>query len=105
MSDTFELAMANCRSLNNGENRRLRIQNKTLMVARVEDEFYLIDDLCSHEDSSLSLGCMRGHLVDCTLHGSRFDVRTGEPTEEPATEPVKTYRCEIRGDDLWVRLD
>jgi len=104
MQDSFYLALANCQQLRNNENRRLKVADKVLMVARVDDAFYIIDDLCTHEDSSLSLGCIKGYLVDCTLHGSRFDIRNGQPSEEPATEPVNTYVCEQRGDDLWVQI-
>ena len=45
-----------------------------------------------------------GEIDDCTLecwlHGSRFDLRTGEPTGLPATEPVPVYPVEIH--DGWI---
>ena len=40
--------------------------------------------------------------IECWLHGSRFDLRTGEPTNLPATEPVAVYPVNIDGDDVFV---
>jgi 3-phenylpropionate/trans-cinnamate dioxygenase ferredoxin subunit len=42
--------------------------------------------------------------VECWLHGSCFDLRTGSPTGPPATEPVPTYQVKIQGDDVYVSL-
>jgi 3-phenylpropionate/trans-cinnamate dioxygenase ferredoxin component len=42
--------------------------------------------------------------VECWLHGSCFDLRTGKPTGPPATRPVATYEVKIDGDDVLVAL-
>jgi len=44
------------------------------------------------------------HTVECWLHGSCFDLRTGEPTGLPATEPVPVYPVKIEGDEVYVAL-
>lgn len=75
-----------------------------ILLASVEGKLYAVDDMCTHEDSSLSLGCLKGELVSCTLHGSRFNVRTGEPVEEPATEALCRYPVRVRNDRIEVCL-
>jgi len=40
--------------------------------------------------------------IECWLHGSTFDLRTGKPTCLPATEPVATFPVEVRGEDIFV---
>lgn len=75
-----------------------------ILLANVDGAIYAVDDTCTHEDSSLALGCLRGELVKCTLHGSWFSVVTGQPTEEPADEPLHTYSTEIREDSIWICL-
>ena len=73
-----------------------------IAVARHEDEFFAIQDLCSHAAVPLSEGEVEDCTVECWLHGSRFDLRTGKPTGLPATEPVATFAVEVRQDGVYV---
>lgn len=86
--------------------RTLRVEpgRRPILLANVGGTVYACDDTCTHEDSSLSLGCLEGELVKCTLHGSRFSVRTGEPQEEPAEEPLRTYPVRVEGVDVLIRI-
>ena len=59
-----------------------------MAVVRDGDDWYAIDDECSHAAIPLSEGDVEGCEIECWLHGSRFDLRTGKPTGLPATEPV-----------------
>ncbi len=61
-------------------------------------EVFAIENLCSHAAVALSEGEVEDCTVECWLHGSRFDLRSGKPTGLPATEPVATYPVEIRHD-------
>lgn len=76
-----------------------------ILLAKVEDKIYAVDDMCTHEDSSLSLGCLKGELISCTLHGSRFNVRTGEPMEEPATENLSCYPIRVNNNRIEICLE
>jgi 3-phenylpropionate/trans-cinnamate dioxygenase ferredoxin subunit len=67
-----------------------------------DDGFYAVRDECSHAAIALSEGEVDGCNLECWLHGSRFDVRTGEPSGLPATEPVATFSVEIRDGDIYV---
>ena len=71
-------------------------------VARHGDEVFAVEDTCSHAAVALSEGDVEGCTVECWLHGSRFDLRTGKPTGLPATEPVATFPVEVRGNDVYV---
>lgn len=75
-------------------------------VVHADDgNFYAIYDECSHEQIALSEGEIDGCTLECWLHGSRFDLRTGEPTGLPATVPVPVYPVEIRDGDVYVTID
>ena len=76
-----------------------------MCLVHTEDEVFAIRDECSHADIPLSEGEVDGSTVECWLHGSRFDLRTGKPTGLPATEPVPVYETKIEGDDVLVRLE
>jgi 3-phenylpropionate/trans-cinnamate dioxygenase ferredoxin component len=67
-----------------------------------DDQFYAVRDECSHAAVALSEGEVDGCALECWLHGSRFDLRTGEPSGLPATEPVATFPVEIRDGDIYV---
>ncbi len=88
-----------------GTTLRITSLQPPILLANVSGTIYACDDTCTHEDSSLALGCLDGELVKCTLHGSRFNVRTGEPMEEPADEPLRTYPVHIDGDDILIETD
>ncbi len=81
----------------------VEIGGKRILVANVDGVFYASDDTCTHEDASLSSGSLKGELVKCPLHGSRFNLRTGEPAEDPAEEPLRCYAVKI--DDGMVLVD
>ncbi|GAA2516557.1 non-heme iron oxygenase ferredoxin subunit [Pilimelia columellifera] len=70
-----------------------------------DGEFFAVHDMCSHAAVALSEGEVDGCYLECWLHGSRFDLRTGKPSGLPATEPVATFPVEIRDGDLYVSLE
>ena len=81
------------------------IDGLAIAIVHAEDgEFYAIRDECSHANVPLSEGEVEGCTLECWLHGSRFDLRTGEPTGLPATEPVPVYPVEIRDGFVFVSL-
>ncbi|NUR06979.1 MAG: non-heme iron oxygenase ferredoxin subunit [Nocardioidaceae bacterium] len=71
-------------------------------VLRDGDDWYAVQDECSHAAIPLSEGDVEGCEVECWLHGSRFDLRTGKPTGLPATEPVPIFPVKVEGDDVLV---
>ena len=72
------------------------------LVHADDDNFYAVRDECSHATVPLSEGEVDGCTLECWLHGSRFDLRTGEPSGPPAFTPVATFPVEIRDGDLYV---
>ena len=69
-----------------------------------DGEYYAIHDVCSHANVALSEGEVVGGEIECWLHGSMFDLKTGKPSGLPATEPVPVYPVKIEGDDLYVAV-
>ena len=74
-------------------------------VVRHGDEVFAIEDACSHAAVALSEGDVEDCTLECFLHGSRFDLRTGKPTGPPATEPVPVFAVQITGDDVLIDID
>ena len=79
------------------------IYGQVLAIVRTaEGELYAVDDTCSHANVSLSEGELEGHTLECWLHGSRFDVRTGEPSGPPATAPIDVYPVKVENGEVFV---
>src|SRR3954451_134200 len=82
---------------------------EAIAVVRFEGAVYAIQDVCSHAEVPLSEGDVEwfagAPTIECWMHGSCFDLRTGEPTNLPATEPVPVYPVRVEGDDVLVDVD
>jgi 3-phenylpropionate/trans-cinnamate dioxygenase ferredoxin subunit len=85
-----------------GRMKRVDAGTRRILLANVGGHFYAVDDTCTHEDASLSSGALRGEWVKCPLHGSRFNVRTGEVMEEPATANLGTYPVRVEAGEVWI---
>ena len=78
--------------------------NRVAIVRDSAGDIHAIDDTCSHANVSLSEGEVEDCTIECWLHGSRFDLRTGQPTALPAIRPVAVYPVTIDGDDVFVDI-
>ncbi len=88
--------------------RCMRISHEGIDIAvfNVEGEFFAIGDTCTHAEASLTDGDfyedMRGWVVECPLHGSQFDVRTGEAVSLPAVGNVGKYSVKVEDGKVWL---
>jgi 3-phenylpropionate/trans-cinnamate dioxygenase ferredoxin subunit len=89
-----------------GAQVRYVVDGNHLCVVRIEDDWYVISDTCSHADFSLSEGELweDEREIECPKHGSTFSLETGEPQSLPATRPVPVYAVRVEGDDVIVTL-
>ncbi|NTW01719.1 MAG: non-heme iron oxygenase ferredoxin subunit [Oscillochloris sp.] len=87
-----------------GGAQRFLVGGMPLAVFHVDAELYALDDTCSHAEASLSKGEIDTDelCVSCPLHGSLFDLRSGQPRTLPAFRPVATYKVWAEGDALFV---
>jgi 3-phenylpropionate/trans-cinnamate dioxygenase ferredoxin component len=83
----------------------VEVGDEPVAIVRAEGEVYAIRDVCSHAEVPLSEGEVDGCTIECWLHGSRFDLRTGKPTGMPATDPVPVYPVKIEGDDVLIAIE
>lgn len=84
---------------------RVVLDGVPISVVRSDGEIYAIYDVCSHQEVSLAEGEVEDGTIECWLHGSAFDLRTGAPTSLPATKPVPVYPTKLDGDDVFVSLN
>jgi 3-phenylpropionate/trans-cinnamate dioxygenase ferredoxin component len=87
--------------------KRYIVDGIAMAIVRTPEGVFAINDRCSHADVSLSEGEVDGCAIECWLHGSAFDLRTGVPLSLPAIEPVPVYavRVDGEGDEALVQVD
>lgn len=83
----------------------VELNGQRILVANVDGVFYATGDTCTHEEASLSSGSLKGELVKCPLHGSRFSLRTGKPLEDPAEEPLRCYPVKVEHGAVQIEID
>ena len=88
--------------LREGAMKRVDLAGRRILLANVDGRYCAVDDTCTHEEASLSKGVLKGELVKCPLHNSRFNVCTGEALEEPAEENLRTYPVREEGGRILV---
>jgi 3-phenylpropionate/trans-cinnamate dioxygenase ferredoxin subunit len=87
-----------------GELRAFDLPSGRLAVVHVEQELFAIADECPHDLASLADGALGADedTVVCAGDGSEFDLRTGEPLEGPAVDPVRVFA--VRERDGWIEV-
>jgi 3-phenylpropionate/trans-cinnamate dioxygenase ferredoxin subunit len=73
------------------------------LLVRVGDEYFAVEDVCSHDGQPLTNGALKDCSIACPRHGARFDLRTGQPLCMPATEPISTFEVEVRDGEIYAR--
>ena len=83
--------------------KMFQINDEEVCVVNVDGKYYAINNICTHEGGPLADGKLEGYEVECPWHGSKFDVRTGEVTNPPASEPEPTYEVKVEGNIILVK--
>ncbi len=104
MSDTSVEyhAVAKTDDLDEEEVMGVMIGKKEIAIYNVEGEFYATDGVCTHENVGLADGFVVGDIIECPLHGGKFEIRTGKPANPPVTVGLKTYPVKIEDGTIYV---
>jgi 3-phenylpropionate/trans-cinnamate dioxygenase ferredoxin subunit len=117
MNDYMEIGTID--DLKNGEMKMVSVDGKELLLARVDDIYYCVDNRCPHMGGNLSKGTLNGSIVSCPKHHSQFDIMDGHVVRWTdwsgaklslakiikSPRPLKTHEVTIDGDKLLARMD
>jgi nitrite reductase/ring-hydroxylating ferredoxin subunit len=86
---------------------QVRVANLgALAVYHVEGKFYVTADSCTHMQASLGEeGALEGHVIQCTWHNGKFDIRTGAVVGPPCPKPLKTYPVRVENDAVFIEAE
>src|SRR3546814_8503778 len=93
------------RDIPNGRHRAFQVKGRSVLVIRLNADFYAIANRCTHLDFPLEGGRQMGCEIICRQHGARFDMRDGHAIGAPAVDPVRTFALRLSGDRIEIRLD
>src|SRR3954467_4937352 len=82
----------------------LEVEDRILVLFKVDGQFFCIDDVCTHDGGPLSEGRLEDHAIACPRHGAKFDIRSGKALTMPATVDTAAHEVKVEGDDVLVRL-
>ena len=85
-----------------GGRKSVIVDDNAALLLRDADNYYCIEDLCTHDGQPLTEGEFEAGCITCPRHGAKFDVATGAPRRMPATEPIRTFPVEVREDGVYV---
>lgn len=83
--------------------KSLIFADQAVLLFRVGDDYYAVEDICSHDGQPLTEGRFEGTSIECPRHGARFDVRTGRPLCMPAVEPISTFDVKVADSEIFLR--
>jgi len=87
-----------------GKAAAIELKGKKIALFFVNDQYYAIDDECSHAGGPLSEGQMEGTVVTCPWHCATFDITNGQALSAPAFEGVKCYNIQIEGENIKIEI-
>ncbi len=91
--------------LQSGGRMEIIVDEIPALLLRAGDDYYAIEDLCTHDGQPLSDGPVENCEITCPRHGARFDLKTGKALCMPATEPVRVFSVEVRDGKILVEIE
>ena len=85
--------------------RLVEAGGRALAVYNIDGTFYATDDECTHGAASLADGILDGDIIECTMHFGAFDVKTGNPVQEPCSIPLRTYKVVVQDGQVFADLE
>ncbi len=102
MAESGFVKVAEVSEISPGEMKVVEVGEEQILLVNVDGNIHACEDICSHAYASLSEGDLNGDEVECPLHGSAFNVITGEALTPPAEDSIRVFEVRIEGEDVLV---
>jgi ferredoxin-NADP reductase/nitrite reductase/ring-hydroxylating ferredoxin subunit len=103
LSEEDFVKVADTKDIPHSKMKEVQVDGENICVANVEGKYYAIGSICTHEGGPLADGTLEGYEVECPWHQSKFDVRTGEVTSPPASEPEPSYEIKVDANNILIK--
>ena len=88
-----------------GSMRLVEVDDRLVILSRIGDDYYCIDDICTHDGGTLSDGPHEGCEIACPRHGAKFDLRNGRALSMPATQDTVSHQVKVEYGSIRIRLN
>lgn len=87
-----------------GEKQLVEVNDQLVILFQVGQDYFCIDDVCTHDGGTLSDGNHDGFEIECPRHGAKFDIRCGKALCMPATQSTRSHEVKVEGSNILVKL-
>ncbi|MEY4769151.1 MAG: hypothetical protein RL637_1790 [Pseudomonadota bacterium] len=96
------IKVANCQQLANGEHLIVELKGQEIVLFKHDNQFYAIEDRCSHDNGSIAQGQIEAGEIICPRHGARFCLKTGQYRSPPAYENISCFPVLVNNESVYV---
>lgn len=100
-----------------GQMKAVTVEGQDILIAQIDGKYYATSNVCPHRGGRLSDGILNGTVVQCPLHGSQFNLATGQVMRRvgggftgkllgllKVISSIKIYRIEVEGETIKVEV-
>jgi len=99
------ITVATIAEIDDGSTHLVEVDERLVILSRMGDDFYCIDDICTHDGGTLSDGPHEGCEIACPRHGAKFDLRNGKALSMPATQDTASHHVKVEDGSIMIRLN
>jgi Na+-transporting NADH:ubiquinone oxidoreductase subunit F len=85
----------------------IRFENRLKTYALIRDEegkLYAMDGICTHGNTHLADGLVKGKIIECPKHNGRFNLEDGSPARAPVCRGLATYPVKEHDGRLFLNV-
>lgn len=78
---------------------------KTYVLGRDEaGALFALDGICTHGNTHLADGLIKGGIIECPKHNGRFNLIDGSPARAPVCRGIATYPIREESGLVWINV-
>jgi 3-phenylpropionate/trans-cinnamate dioxygenase ferredoxin subunit len=89
--------------IENGQHRVVDIDDTEVVIFKVDNDFFAIENVCSHDGGEIGSGALENGEIICPRHGARFCIKTGDVKSPPAYEGVESYAVRTENNIVQIQ--
>jgi nitrite reductase/ring-hydroxylating ferredoxin subunit len=86
-----------------GEMKEVELASEQVCIINVDNNYYAIGNVCTHQGGPLNEGMLDGHELECPWHLAKFDIRTGNVLAPPSEKPEPSYDVKVEGTNILIK--